>query len=143
MSNRNFEHSARAWRNNVLFLDGGLEVELGQLSCIDFARCIGHQVAGFLRFGKRDDFADVFQPGEQHHPAIDSQGDSAVGWCTESKCIEQKSETVFGGLFVDPQQAKYFGLYLAVVDSDRTTACFATVDDKVVGLGTAAGRIGF
>ena len=54
-------------------------IQLAQLLIVDRSRCFGHHVGGFLRFWERNAVSNAFQLPEQHHKAIDSQGDAAMG----------------------------------------------------------------
>ena len=105
-----------------------------ELFRVDLTGRFGHQIAGLLRFWECDHFANVIQPGKQHHPTIDSQCDSTVRRSAILERVEQETEPIPCGLFVDAQQFKDLLLGFTIVDPDRSPARLAAVDDQVVSL---------
>ena len=65
-------------KHNSLLLDD-LDGKFTELVCINDIGRFGHQVGRPLRLRERDAISDVLQAGEQHHPAVDTQRDAAMG----------------------------------------------------------------
>ena len=82
------------------------------------------------------------RPREEHHQAVDAQGDAAVRRGAELQGVQQEAESLAGRRGVDAQQPKHLLLKLLVVDTDRAAAGLVAVDHQVVGLrpGIAADR---
>lgn len=64
-------------------LPSGGDVEFFELAIADISRRFGQQTAGLLRFREGDRITDRFFAGQQHHKAIETVGDAAVGWSTK------------------------------------------------------------
>ena len=79
--------------------------------------------------------------GKHHHPAIQSQGDSSVGWGTVAESLEQETETHLSFFRIDAQEIKDLLLDEGVVDPDAAAARFVAVADQVVGLCPHGARI--
>ncbi len=47
--------------------------------------------------------ADVVEVAEQHHPAVESQGNAAVGWSPVLQRVEQEAEAFLRRRFVNSQ----------------------------------------
>src|SRR3990167_7239726 len=78
--------------------------QLSQLLGIDAAGSAGHQVGGPLRLGEGDAIADAVQSGEEHHQAVDPQGDAAVRRGAVLQGLQEEAEPLLGLLGVDPQE---------------------------------------
>jgi hypothetical protein len=130
--------------SNVLSLDvDDSQLKLSQLCFVNGAWGFGHHIGSFLGLGERDDFADVVQSSEEHHPTVDTQRDTSVRRRTKAKRVEQEAKAVFSGFFINAQQSKDFLLRFRIVDSDRAAASFAAVDDEVIRLSSNRFRIAF
>ena len=78
-----------------------LNMQFLKLFGVDFSRRLGHQIGRFLRLREGDAVANVLQFAKQHHPAIESQRDSAVGWSAETESVEQMPELNLLSFLVD------------------------------------------
>ena len=110
----------------------GLDRQLAELVFVDGGRGAAEQVGCLLCLGKGNHVADVVLAGEDHDPAIQSQGDTAVWWCPVSESLQQEPEPLLGFLCLDPQQIEDGLLDVGVMDTNAAATGLVAVADQVV-----------
>jgi len=110
--------------------------QLVQLFLFDGSGSIQHDVASHIVFGKGNAVADTVEAGKQRYEPVQSESYAAVGWCSVSESIHEESELLFSPFFSKSENGKYFFLQLTVVDTDRSSADFHSINNDIVGIGT-------
>ncbi len=80
-------------------------------------RCIGQRATGRLRRRKRNDVANTFGAGHQHHNAIESECDTAVWRAALLQRTQQETELFFRLVVADPQEFEHYGLHFLAVNT--------------------------
>ncbi len=119
-----------------------LDVQITNLPRVDFGGGAGHWVGGFLGLGEGDHVADVVAAGEHHDPAVEAQGDAAVGGGAVAEGVEEEAEALFGLFFFDVHQVEDPLLDLRIVDADAAAGGFVAVADEVVRRSPDAAGVG-
>ena len=125
-----------------------LDIQLPQLLAASTSpgASAGHHVPWrVVVLGKAISVANnVLQLAEEHHHAIDAQGDAAVRWGAELQSVQKESKAFPGGLLIDAQEREDLFLDFLVVDTNRAAARLVTTRDyQIVGhgaSGTCQGR---
>src|SRR6266581_2855086 len=70
------------------------EAEIAELHVVDGRRSAGHRVGPRLRLREGDDLGDAVLPGQEHHRAVPSERDAAVGRSTVGEGLQHVAELV-------------------------------------------------
>ena len=108
-------------------------MELLELAGGDFRWRCGHQVGGFLGFREGDYVANGIEPEHYHEDAVESGGDSGMGWGTEFEGVDEEAE--FGADFLvgHLQEFEDFLLDVALMDTNAAGCGFDAIENEVVG----------
>src|SRR5438270_658565 len=81
-------------------------------------RRIHHQVHRARGLEKWNHFAQTLRSGQNHHNAIKTESDPAVGWSAIFQRFEKESETRLSLLFRHPKRAENFALNVLSMNSN-------------------------
>src|SRR5689334_23884140 len=87
-------------------------MQLAQLSFIDWTRRMRKQILRPLRFRKRDHVADRFGPGHQGNDTVETKREAAVRRRSVLQCVQQKAEFRARLFRCDIERREYLGLHL-------------------------------
>src|SRR5437879_10047442 len=118
---------------SFLMLHG--KAKLVELGGVHFARRIGHQILGGGGFREGDDFANRFFTGEEHHYAVDAEGDAAMRRSAVCQRVEEEAEAVAKLFFREAKRFEEALLDVLAMDSDAAGAELVAVQDEVVAFG--------
>ena len=118
-------------------------MQLGELLAGDRAWRVGERAGGLLGFGEGDHVADGAGSGEQHHQAVEAEGNAAVRGRAEFKSAEQEAELLLRLFFSNAEQIEHLGLHVRGVNADGAAADFAAVEDKIISPAADFERLGF
>src|SRR5438128_11616180 len=109
--------------------------QVAQLTGIDLARRIRHQIHAAIVLREGHHVANALFAGDKHDQAIETEGDSAVRRRAEPQRAEQMPEL---GLLIfrsDAERFEHFLLQLRLVNPETPAADLDTVQYDVVRLG--------
>src|SRR5204863_5120707 len=89
---------------------------VAKLTRIDFGGRVGHQIHCPIIFREGHHVADTLFAADQHDQAIESERDSAVWRCAESKRAQQMTKLRLPILRTDPERLEHFLLQLRLVN---------------------------
>ena len=72
------------------------QIELAELLVAYGGGGVDHEVDGLGRLGEGDDFAERGCAGEDHHDAVEAEGDAAVRGGAVLECVEEEAEAGVG-----------------------------------------------
>src|SRR5690606_12978308 len=113
------DRSATSERLGVGFGLAQTNIQFAQLLGVHRTGGVRHQTGSRLRLRKRDDIANRFGAGHQHHQPIETESQATVWRRTIFQGIEQEAKLLFGLFRANTQHAEYGFLHLAVMNTDR------------------------
>jgi len=90
------------------FFCGALDVELAELLEIGFGGGVGHHFHAAVVFREGDHIADAVFAGDQHHEAVEAQGNASVGRGAELEGFENMAEEELLLFGVHAEDAEHF-----------------------------------
>ena len=108
-----------------------------QLLQIHFARALVHRARSARVLRERDVVTDRFFTFHGCNNAVETEGETTVRRSTVLECIDEEPELGLDLFFGEAEQTEHLFLNFRVVNTDRTTADFDTVKNKVISFGVA------
>src|ERR1700745_1305140 len=100
-----------------LHRNGRADMEFAQLPLVNSAWRVGQWVVCSLCLRERDHFADRLPAREQHHHAVDADGESAVRGGAERQRLEQEAELLLLLFRRDAEQIEHGLLHIRAMDT--------------------------
>ena len=117
-------------------------MQLFELLQAHIRRRLGHQATGLLGFGEGDGVADRLLARQQHHHAIEAEGQAAVGRGPHVEGFHQETELAVGLLQGQADRFEHLALQGRIVDAQGAAAQFQAIEHQVIGLGPGRGQGG-
>src|SRR5579871_5529790 len=114
------------------------DAEFAQLALRDGRGRVAHQVGAARRFGERNYVADRRLTRQNHHQAIEPEGDSTMWRRAIFQSVEQEEETAPSLFIRHAERGEDLRLHVAAMNTNRAGAQFCAVQHQVVRLGAAA-----
>src|SRR5690606_7922076 len=108
-----------------------LNMQLAQLSVAHFTRRLSHHTCCGLSCREGNHFTDRLSAGHQHNQTIQTESQTTVRRCTELQRVEQEAEFFALFFFRNTQRTEYFLLHILIVNTDRATAQFSTIQNHI------------
>ena len=112
-------------------------VKIVQLVQIDFARALVHRARGTRVLRERDEVTDGFFTFHGCDNAVETEGKTTVRRSAVLEGIDEEAELFLHLFFGETEETENLFLNFRVVNTDRTTTDFDTVQDEVVCFGVA------
>src|SRR5690349_17036145 len=94
------------------------DAELAKLAVGDRRWGVAHQVGAARGLGERDHIANRRLAGQEHHQAVQAEGDAAVGRGAVLQRVEQETEAAARFVVAETERREDLRLYVAAMNTD-------------------------